>query len=360
MPLDTLSIDRFRNLKPARFSCSPRLNLFIGPNAAGKTSVLEALYALGRARSFRTRQLAKAIQIGASQFEIVGKVVADGGRRIPVGIRQTEKQLLARIDGRPVQRLSDLAALFPVQWLGGNLQRLIEEGPAYRRHYLDWGLFHVKPGHMGVWQRYQRLLKQRNAGLRHGRPAAEIRAWDAALTGAAEELHAYRVDYAADLAPSVQAVVEGLLGPEQGLELRYRAGWGRAVSYAEALGASLEKDRELGFTRVGPHRADLAIMIGGSPAMEQLSRGQQKLLVIGLKVAQAQLLREKTGAVSLFLVDDLGAELDKSNQCRIIELLNALGAQVFATAIDLPDVAGWELPDAKRFHVKHGMVSEMV
>ncbi|MGD2076231.1 MAG: DNA replication/repair protein RecF [Gammaproteobacteria bacterium] len=360
MLIETLSVDRFRNLEPITVSCSPQLNVFTGPNAAGKTSLLESLYILGRGRSFRTTDLRKAIRTGAKQFEVVARVLADGERRIPVGIRQTEKQLLARIEGRPVRRLSDLAALFPVQWLGGNLHRLIEDGPGYRRQYLDWGLFHVKQGYGPVWQRYQRLLKQRNAVLRARRPAPEIRAWDAELINAGEALHRFRVDYVAGLREVMRAVARHLEGIEVEVQLCYRSGWRSGASYAEALEAGLALDRDQGYTRPGPHRADLALSVDEGEPKYQLSRGQQKLLVIALRVSQARLLRESTGKRSLFLVDDLGSELDTENQRQTMALLAALQAQVFVTAIALPDIDAWEMAEVRRFHVKHGTVSEMV
>lgn len=360
MPVQTISIDRFRNLKPVTLQCSPQLNLFTGANAAGKTSILESLYILGRARSFRTRSLEKAIQTGNDRFQLVARVLAETGRGIPVGISQHEKQLLARIDGKSVKRLSDLAALFPMQWIGGNLHRLIEEGPAHRRKYLDWGLFHVKPAYISVWQRYQRLLKQRNAALRAGRPVAEIKAWDNELATAGETLHAFRHAYVVELNASSQEVARELLDEDAELEINYRAGWRADLPFQEALGVGLEKDREQGFTRCGPHRADLALLYERLPVSELLSRGQQKLLVVALQVAQARLLKAGLAKTSLFLIDDLGAELDRANQGRVMSLLGRLQAQVFATAIDLPDVTGWSMDTIRRFHVKHGCVSEVV
>ncbi len=360
MPVQTLSIDRFRNLKPVTLQCSPQLNLFTGPNAAGKTSVLESLYILGRARSFRTRFLEKAIQTGNDRFQVVARVLTETGRGIPVGICQHEKQLLARIDGRAVKRLSDLAVLFPVQWIGGNLHRLIEDGPAHRRQYLDWGLFHVKQGYIPVWQRYQRLLKQRNAALRGGFPSPEVRAWDTELCNAGEELHAFRHAYVGRLRAASREIASELLEEEGELDISYRSGWKADLAFQDALEAGLEKDREQGFTRCGPHRADLSLLYNRLPVSQQLSRGQQKLVVVGLQVAQARLLKESSARTSLFLIDDLGAELDTDNQCRVMKLLGGLEAQVFATALNLPDVSGWDLGSMRRFHVKHGSVSEVV
>jgi DNA replication and repair protein RecF len=360
MPVQSVSLDRFRNLQPVTLEWSPELNLITGPNAAGKTSVLESLYVLARARSFRTRFLHKAIQRGADSFQIVAKVLSGTGRTLPVGVWQQQKQLTARIDGKPVQRLSDLAAWFPVQWIGGNLHRLMEEGPAQRRQFLDWGLFHVKQGYSPAWQRYQRLLKQRNAALRARRSALEVKAWDQELANAGNELNAFRTAYVAELSAAGGPFLARLLEKRINLEMSYRSGWRSGLSFQEALAVSLDTDREQGFTRIGPHRADLELFCEGLPLAEQLSRGQQKLVVIGLQVLQAKLLRDSVGNSSLFLIDDLGAELDRANQFRVMGVLGDLRAQVFATAIEPPDMPGWDPDRVKRFHVKHGRVSSEV
>jgi len=360
MPLTSLSIDQFRNLAPVTLQFSPQLNLFIGANAAGKTSLLESLYTLARARSFRTRSLEKAIQIGATGFQLVATVRTAQDRDIPVGLRCREKKLIARINGQPVKRLSDLAALFPVQWLGGNLHRLIEEGPGYRRQYLDWGLFHVKPAYVSVWKRFQKLLKQRNAALRSSVPTKEVRAWDYDLANSAEELHQFRENYISNLADVIKSVSRELLDLPEDIQIFYRKGWASEMPYLKALQIGLDKDREQRYTRSGPQRAELLFLYQNRPANECLSRGQQKLFVLALQVAQASLLRQITLQTSLFLMDDLGAELDAENQQRVMRLLHSIEAQAFVTAIDDPGESGWNVKVVNRFHVKHGFVSEVL
>ena len=360
MPLTSLSIDGFRNIEPTRLHFSPRLNLFVGENAAGKTSLLEALYVLARARSFRTRDLDRTIQTGQAGFQLVATVCSAGVREIPVGMRRFEKKLVARVDSRPVKRLSELAALFPVQWLGGNLHRLIEEGPAYRRHYLDWGLFHVEQAYLVEWKRFQRLLKQRNAALRKNASAQEICAWDSELAASGEELHRMRAAYVLELEARVSTISADLLDTGSELEIGYRSGWSREKTFRESLQSGLSRDRELGYTRSGPQRAELVFQYQQRPLTERFSRGQLKLFVTALKVAQAQLLKHEAGQVSLFLMDDLGAELDEDNQLRVLGLLRSIGAQVFVTAIHTVEKAGWQSENIGRFHVKHGVITEMV
>ncbi|HED19353.1 MAG TPA: DNA replication/repair protein RecF [Gammaproteobacteria bacterium] len=360
MALKSLSIDGFRNIEAVELLFSPHLNLFVGANAAGKTSLLEALFVLSRGRSFRTRNLDKTVCLGGTGFQLVAKVCQTEGRDIPVGISRSEKKLIARIDSKPIRRLSELAALFPIQWLGGNLHRLIEEGPAFRRQYLDWGLFHVKQTYLQVWKQFHKLLKQRNAALRKHASAQEISAWDTELAARGEELHQMRERYTIDLEAVLLTICAELLDMDRELKISYRRGWSQDLSYRQALQAGLTRDKELGYTRAGPQRAELAFFCAGQPLSEQLSRGQLKLFVTALKVAQVQLLKLETSQNSLFLMDDIGAELDEDNQFRVLRLLRSVGAQVFVTAINGIEKTGWGSDQVGRFHVKHGVVTKVV
>jgi len=329
-------------------------------NAAGKTSLLEALFVLSRGQSFRTRNLDKTIRSGETGFQLVATVCRTGGRDISVGISRYEKKLIARIDSKPIKRLSELAALFPVQWLGGNLHRLIEEGPAVRRQFLDWGLFHVKQAYLQLWKHFHKLLKQRNAALRKNASSREISAWDTELAAHGEDLHQMREHYTMELETVLLAICAELLEMDRELTIGYRRGWSQDVSYRQALEAGLARDKELGFTRQGPQRAELVFLYGGQPLIEQLSRGQLKLFVTALKVAQVQLLKRETSQTSLFLMDDMGAELDKENQFRVLQLLRSVEAQVFVTAINEIENSSWSSGQVGRFHVKHGVVTEVV
>ncbi len=360
MPIESLSLRRFRNLQPFELSLSPQLNVFLGDNAAGKTSILEALFMLARGRSFRTTQVDKLIQFGESDFQVLARLTSANGRAFPVGLQRAPGKLVCRIDGKPVKRLSELATLFPVHWVGGNLHTLVEDGPAYRRQFLDWGLFHVKPDYLRIWKRFNKALKQRNAALRTGAGARATQAWDTELAVAAERLHQDRKDYLDELKAALSAISPGFSISSDPIDIHYRKGWPRGAAYLETLSESLGKDQESGFTRAGPQRAELRFTVDGKPAQERLSRGQQKVFITTLHVAQAQRLYQETGHTSLFLLDDLGAELDSKNQQAILGLLGSIDAQVFVTAIEFPILPQRLGSLAKQFHVKHGLVSEVV
>ena len=165
MSLRRVQVTDFRCLQSAALELDPRFTLISGPNASGKTSLLEALYVLGRGRSFRTRRLEHLIRHGTAQFVVFGEVqTAD--RRIPLGVEGTDGGVRAKNWRCKAASLAELALLLPVQIIDPEVHRLIEEGPSRRRRFLDWGVFHVDQLFIGHWQRFHQALKQRNAALK--------------------------------------------------------------------------------------------------------------------------------------------------------------------------------------------------
>lgn len=357
MLIESISISRFRNLRSVELHVSPQLNLFVGDNAAGKTSVLEALFVLGRGRSFRSAKLDRLIQNDQPDFQLVARLISGDGRHVPLGMRYARGRLECRLDGRPIKRLSELAVLLPVQWLGGNLHSLVEDGPAYRRQFLDWGLFHVTPEYVLIWKRFNRLLKQRNAVLRVGGSRREVKAWNGELAEAAEQLDQARRSYFEALVKRFEQLNREAPILDARISLIYGRGWASDASYRDVLNDGYEKDIDSRYTRSGPQRAELRFSVDGKAAAERLSRGQQKHMITALQLAQATVLKEKTDKTSLFLFDDLGAELDAERQRTVLSLLSEINAQVFVTAIAEPAGVDWNNECCVRFHVKQGMVS---
>ena len=359
MGLESLTVRNFRNIESCELEFCPALNLVAGVNAAGKTSLLEGVFFLGRSRSFRTSHVNQLIRAGAEGFLLQGSLRRDGGAIVPVGIERHKDGQRIRLGGRPLRQLAELVDSFPLQLVSPASHALLEAGPKQRRQFLDWGVFHVEHSFFANWQRYAQALRQRNAALRQHLPEVQIRAWDEDLLVASRELHRQRATYVqafeAYLAREVAALTD--LGQ---LQLSYRQGWPRELDYAEALRQSLGRDRAQGHTGPGPHRADLRLTVDGVAVQERLSRGQQKLLATAMLLAQARFFRERTGRTPTFLIDDLAAELDARHRTRLLAELQALGLQVVVTVIDFADldISAW--PQSKLFHVEHGALREVI
>jgi DNA replication and repair protein RecF len=350
--LSRLQVTDFRCLQSAEFHPDSHFTLISGPNASGKTSLLEAIYVLGRGRSFRTRRLEHLIRHGTERF-VVFADVDTSVRRVPMGVEGSRKGIRAQIDGDRPSSLAELALFLPVQIIDPEVHHLIEEGPSRRRRFLDWGVFHVEQSFVGHWQRYQQVLKQRNAALKARQPNAVVSVWDSDLVRSGEHLSAARARYVALLSPSAEAIGRNLLGME--LSLSYRNGWLKGQSLAEALQQSWNHDLEMGATQVGPHRAELSIRLDGTPVKDRISRGQQKLLAAALLIAQIKLFPEGSPAQPTLLLDDPAAELDDERLASLIREVSSQSVQLIVTTLHGEFTAFGE--PRRRYTMNSGQVS---
>lgn len=362
MTISALEISNFRNLHRVALQCSPGFNLIIGGNASGKTSFLEALYFLARARSFRTRDVSELIQYGEKAFQIVATIRETGdGPCIPVGMQRSAQNLTARIDSTPVRSLAELAARLPVLLLNPDSHRLLEDGPKQRRRFMDWGLFYTDESFLHVWKRYNGALRNRNAALRGNSPDRAVDAWDQELVSASMALDAYRKAFCEALRSSLEPFLEQTLGKVP-LQVDYRRGWPERenLDLMQLLRSGRDQDRRHGYTRLGAHRADFQIKLAERTVPDCLSRGQQKLLITALLLAQAQLYRRHRGKSCILLIDDLPAELDLVHRQRVIKCLAGMETQLFITAIEPDMLAVCAEQKSCRFTVCRGEISEMV
>ena len=185
MSLRRLEVRDFRCIASAELEFDRRCNLISGPNASGKTSLLEAIFFLGRGRSFRTARNEALIRNGTDELMVAGNLTLDGRAR-PIGVRYSRDGFEARAEGVRISSLAELAVTMPVQAIDPEVHRLVEEGPQERRRYLDWGVFHVEPRFVDQWRRYQRALKQRNAAFETAQSESLVRVWDSELIDSAE------------------------------------------------------------------------------------------------------------------------------------------------------------------------------
>jgi DNA replication and repair protein RecF len=352
MGLTRLTVTGLRCFESAELEPAAGLNLIVGRNASGKTSLLEAVFLLGRGRSFRATRRATMIREGADSLRSVGHL-ADG--RV-LGVEVSHRDWTARLAGEPLTQLTQLASILPVQLMDPDVHRLVQEGPGERRRYLDWATFHVKPGFIAAWRDYQKALRQRNSALKSRQDDQEIEAWERALADTGRQIDAYRQETVELLRAPVEEVACELLGTA--LSLEYRPGQASGADLADALASHRQRDRRAGMTQIGPHRADLALSIGAHKARGWVSRGQQKLVAAAMVLGQARLLAPVWGNRAIFLVDDPAAELDQERCAKLLSVIGAMPFQIFMTALDAQELPG--LPMARMFHVEQGRVVRVV
>lgn len=355
MKLERLRIQGLRCLADAELRLDDGLHMLAGANGAGKTSVLEAAFLLSHGRSFRSGARDALLQRGAAVLSVFGEWRRADDRLLRLGLGRNGSRWEARIDGEGAN-LGELVQACAVVCFEPGSHALIAGSAEERRHFLDWGVFHVEHGFLTTWRRYQRALKQRNSLLRSGDPgdAAMFAPWEAELDQCARQIHGWRGAYLQSLLPHLQRQALRLL-PELGpLECRYRRGWADDRELGEILAMQRSKDVGRGHTGQGAHRADWAIAFEQAPLREHLSRGQEKLTALACLLAQAALFAEQSGEWPLVCLDDLASELDQPHQQAVLDLLRSSGAQVLVTGTDIPAPMR-DLP-VRVFHVEHGQI----
>jgi DNA replication and repair protein RecF len=362
MSLGQLSIQNLRCLRQAELDLHPGRNLIVGANGSGKTSLLEAIFLLGRGRSFRTRNSERLITHAESRLVVFGRTLPAEDRGVPValGIQVTRGEpTVAKIQGEFARTLASLSAALPVQVIDPGVHKLVEDSAFRRRRWMDWATFHVEHGFVDVWANYTRALKQRNAVLRQLQSSGagavqQLAAWDVELAQLGEQLARARRKTLGDLQPHWRQTVAALAGLN--LELVYFQGWARDIPLIEALEHSRERDLARGSTHAGPHRGDVLLKLDGKLARDTLSRGQQKLVAVSMILAQLQLLTDILPEPPTLLLDDPAAELDPERLIRFIDQVAPLHCQLVLTSLA---AGGQPFGQADRtFHVEQGQVAQ--
>ncbi len=366
--LKRLQVSYLRNLDQVSLTLSPKINLFYGENGSGKTSLLEALSLLGLGRSFRSHKIRSLINHDQQQFTIFADINVDE-TNAAVGIQKSRNgTTLIRVNGETIPSAVLLAQKLPLQIIDANSFQLIEGSPLQRRRFLDWMVFHVKPEFIEPWRRLQRVIKQRNSLLKRDKiTRLDLEPWDKEFIELAllidqlrksvfEEFHCLFGQFRSSFSKAIADVA-----------ITYHPGWNEAQGFKETLAECFDRDRRDGYTHYGPQRAEIKFTVEGKAALDVLSRGQEKSLICGLHIAQAKLHQQKTNQKSVFLVDDLLAELDDQNAIRLINWLVELGGQVFVTGVSRDSLLKtWfqqqslcekDASEINLFHVKQGHIT---
>ena len=362
MLLNAIELEQFRNLTSARLEFVDGLNLLVGANGAGKTTVLEAIHLLARGKSFRSSRPVNVVQKGKGLLRARAEVRSREGIRHTLGI---EKPVVGprrlRLDGEASKSAATLAAYLPIQLLLPSVGDFVFGGPGTRREFIDWGLFHVKQNYVETARRYRKLLKQRNAWLRQaGTVQTEEDPWLALITETGHLINELREEYLKDFAHHFSWVLERL-DSKLSCHFEYNVG-GYEKNLADTrkkMTEALQREVKLGSTQLGPHRADLIIRMDEASASETASRGQGKAIASAAALAQASLMADKHQRPSLVLIDDIGAEFDSEHRVNLLQVLAGIGSQVVATATEsLPEALSVLSADRIRvFHVEQGSVN---
>lgn len=347
MILNELHIHNFRNIKSLRLNLHPQFNYIIGPNGSGKTSILESVYVLSCAHSFRSREIQHIIRKGAQEMTVFARSVDTDQVSV---MKRLDKSTLVKWNSDYLKASSQLAQLIPVQVFYQDIFQIIDAGPSVRRSLLDWGMFHVKHEYLNLIKDYNKLLKQRNALLKQKASSDKFIVWDKQLSGVSEKVHIERASYFNQWYQVFKELLPRLSPLD--CHIKYYKGWDRksaGLSLERILKENLESDIMRSYTQYGPHHADLVIESDQTKAKSVLSRGQQKMILICLKMSQATLLNSSC----IFLFDDLASELDSSH---INVLLSYLEKQQQQCIISFTERHKYMYPQGRYFTIADGAI----
>ncbi|MDQ3035111.1 MAG: DNA replication/repair protein RecF [Myxococcota bacterium] len=330
---------QFRNLAPLDLVPGPRFNVLSGDNGQGKSNVLEALCYLGSLRSFRGAPAEELVQRGHDTTTLAAKVSGPPApHTLKVRVHRpgapgaSRGRELALDDKRPRSIAGWLGVCPVVLFHPGDLE-LAQGGPDARRALLDGVLEEMEPSYGSALATYGKALRSRNRLLRDESPDRRaITSFDPILASAGAAIGRARTELVREIAPVTVRTARAILGDEIPVEVRYSPRVEPTEdAITQALSRSLEKDLARGFTAEGPHADDVALEVHARGAKHHASQGQQRALVLALKVAELEVLARRIGRVPPLLLDDVSSELDRTRNERFFALLAQIGGQVFLT-----------------------------
>jgi DNA replication and repair protein RecF len=356
MQLKRLEVSDFRCIAQAVLEPAADVNVIYGENGSGKTSLLEAMHVLSLGRSFRTRNPEETVRDGQQGYLLRAQVREREGRVGSLALRRLDGKASIRYDGSVVRTSAELSEKLRLSLITPDTHLEMQSMPKARRRWVDLTLFHVKPGFLDSWKRFMRSLHHRNSLLRRGSESESLDAWDVEVASLGVELHTARTEIIHQLWEVSKPLLEAIFGTD--VCLSYMQGWSDDESYLSALRRHRKADLAVGSTKRGPHRADVVFGLNGKPIASRLSRGEMKLWVATLILAQAILIASLTRNKPLMLVDDLMSDLDANARRLLLQEINRSGCQLFVTTLDAASVPVSKSSVTAKFHVKHGQIKQ--
>lgn len=352
----------FRNIQSATLEPSPRLNLIWGDNGQGKTSVLEALYAVATTRSFRTDKLQQCLRTGAEQAIVAASVCEDAFVR-QLALTLTPKSRSVQLDGKRPKTLSSYAVRTPVVVFHPRDLELVTASASERRRLLDRLILYADPTGAEAARRYGEAMRDRQKLLEvRGVSAAELGDFEAVAAEHGARFARARAEAAQRLLPELSEAFHSVTPASLELDASYVAGGTQSTQDFEAeLRARRPEDCRRGRASFGPQRDELALLVDGRPARSDASQGQQRLLSLSLKLAELRCIENARRAHPVLLLDDVSSELDAQRTESVLSLLQASQGQIFVTTTrpELFKTAAFPASERADFRVDSGVVNRL-
>ncbi len=358
MRIERLEARSFRNLQPLTLELTARATVLRGANAQGKTNVLEALYVCATGRSFRNASPRELIAHDQQRARLASRFERQDVRH-DVEVVIDEKRRSMQVDGRTLTRTSKLLQLVNVVAFFPDDLRIAKGSPEERRRFLDRAVGNYRADFVDAASNYAKVLKTRNALLRAEKTPDQtmLAVYDEQLVAHGAVIHASRQAALRELGPIAQKYFAAIMQEQTHMEVELEGGFEGKVAVADAdyaamfaqlLKTSYPRDRARGVTSVGPHRADLLMRVNGRDARSFASQGQQRALVLALKLAEVETVGRMLGTMPVLLLDDVSSELDADRSRLLFSTIDTLGCQTLVSttgATHLPFAADTQILD---------------
>ncbi|MEG1822341.1 MAG: DNA replication/repair protein RecF [Clostridiales bacterium] len=371
MILKSLTLTNFRNYKSLNLDWNPGINMIYGSNAQGKTNLLEGIYFLSAFSSFRHCSKEEIIKKGADYFFISGEFAAGGINHTLKTAYSLKKKYVLKSDGNVIHRLSDMIGLLNTVVFSPDDLFMIKGNPDERRSFLDGEIIQMSPKSYVYFQKYQKILRQRNnilKEMREGKKNKEVlKAFDIQLAECGTYILFQRKEAIDRLLPLTRLCHRKITGGKEELILEYKGGlevidpilykkadiklWQEA--YSEILKERLPMDIARGNTSFGPHRDDIIFYVNGDNVKKYGSQGQQRTATLALKIAELELMKGQRGEYPILLLDDVLSELDAKRREALIGVVNEK-VQTFITGTKSQDFMG----NCSSFYVENGLLKK--
>ncbi|CAM4214724.1 DNA replication/repair protein RecF [Paenibacillus alkaliterrae] len=368
MFLTNIQLQNYRNYIELDLHTSNKVNVFLGPNAQGKTNLLEAIFVLALSKSHRTSKDKELIGWQSDSARISGGVDKRYGS-IKLDLLFSAQGKKAKINGLEQRKLSDFIGSVNVVMFAPEDLEIVKGTPGVRRRFLDMEIGQVQPGYLHTLQQYGKVLQQRNnflkASYSSGANLTMLEVWNMQLAEHGVKIMKKRKHFIHKLQSYAEQIHSGITNGSETLTIEYRPSYDADALQDESvlfdqfmIKLTQVKDQEIrrGVTLVGPHRDDLAFFINGKEAQIFGSQGQQRTTALSLKLAEIELINEEIGEYPLLLLDDVLSELDQNRQTQLIETFQSK-VQTFITTTGLESVNVSKLQDAGIYYVQDGRVT---
>lgn len=357
MRIDSLSLVHFRNYNQYTMTFDKDINILIGKNAQGKTNIIEAIYVLSLSKSFRTSHHLQMVSFDEKYCKIQGDIFSNKRKKqLEIIINDTYKK--AKIDGKEIVRSSDYVGhLNVVVFIPDDLS-LVKGNPSIRRKFIDLELSKVSPIYVFYLQKYQHLLKERNKFLKNnqGKDSYDtlyLDVLDEQLAKLQIEIIQKREDFIKILSTQVQTIYQSISSLQEQITLSYACFIKQEVTYEGILlmyQKSRKRDIRYGMTHIGIHKDDMLLMMDEKEAAMFASQGQQRTIVLAIKIALVEVIKEQIGEYPVLLLDDVLSELDDHRKTMLLNILDKK-IQTFITTTSIEGISHSMIETAKKIYI---------